>query len=214
MRKLATLALALVAALAIVPARAQAPAPASPNCTVAKTTGFYAGVNAIGVGSNLDIAGQGLAGSLFAAGGLAGANVGFQYCKGNYFGAVELSADYDLSGMTPGAGGRFLVLETIKAGGSLASLIGGSATPATPSPTINLPAALNAQLISPYVVLGAAQRSFGTGMVTGAGMDFALGGGWSLDLSYLYIKYDGAMASSVLGVSNENLVKIGLNYVF
>lgn len=208
MRKLATLALALAAAFALAPAQAQAP-----NCAVAKTTGFYAGVNAIGIGSNLDIVGQGAANSIFGAGALMGINAGFQYCNGNYFAAAEVSADYDLSGQTPGAGGRYLVLEMVKFGAGPQGLLGASA-PATPPAAFSIPASLNAMLISPYMQIGAAQRGFGTGMATGAGMDFALGGGWSLDLSYVYVKYNGAQASPVQDVSSENLMKISINRVF
>src|SRR5947209_20038042 len=94
----ALLALGTVPAIAAdLPVATKAPAYV-PTCTVANCTGFYIGGHVEGEGSNADIVGSGINGSIFAGGAGLGLHGGYQLWNGNFFVAGELGGTYDVGG--------------------------------------------------------------------------------------------------------------------
>src|SRR5713226_5844829 len=68
----------------------------STPCAAGSCSGWYAGFGVAGDGSNADIVGQGINGSVFAAGGILKAQGGYQFWNGNWFAALDLSLGYEL----------------------------------------------------------------------------------------------------------------------
>lgn len=191
------------------------------TCTQMSCSGWFVSADLTGVGSNADIIGQGLSNSVFAGGGMIGGSFGYQFWNGTYFGAVEAGCSYDASSTFTLAGNkRYFCNQTIKLGGALSGLIPTSApTPSQGPASISIPSALENALIAPYVLVGAAERPWGTGWDTGAGAQFIIASGWNLKLEYHYIKYGtGSTAPISTGLvttaSTENLVRLGLQKMF
>lgn len=188
---------------------------ASSPCTLQQCSGFYVGVNIIGAGTNADILGNGINGSVFSGGGAIGLTGGYQLWNGNFFAAAEVFGDYD-AGVNPmGASkGRYIFGEMAKFGLGLNNVFSNQPTPS--QGPITIPSALAGSLLSPYVQVGAVERPWGTAWATGAGADFTLGGGWNLDLSYIYANYQKTTATTpvIVTIPNENLIKLGLNRKF
>lgn len=216
--------------LALAPARAadlpiKAPSwvPVSSGCTQLQCSGWYGGFNIMGVGSNMDILGSGINGSVFAGGGSIGLQGGYQFWNGDFFFAAEAFGDYTVNGnpVIAGTGSqpRYVFGQLAKFGGKLSALFGASTTPGTTTPTqgttpIAIPSSLSAALISPYVQFGAVERPWGSGWATGAGAEFVIASGWNLDLSYLYVKYANPNLNLVQSEASENLIKLSLNRKF
>src|SRR5947209_18566166 len=96
----ALLALGTVPAIAAdLPVATKAPAYV-PTCTVANCTGFYIGGHIEGEGSNADIIGSGINGSIFAGGAGLGIHAGYQLWNGQFFAAGEVGGTYDTGGKT------------------------------------------------------------------------------------------------------------------
>lgn len=224
---------ALVALALLVPLGAQAAdlpvlpplkAPLLPStlCTTTSCSGFYVGVDLTGMGSNLDILGSGLNGSVFAGGMMIGGHAGYQLWNGAYFAAVEAGCAYDMMQNLNAIGGtpnnRFLCMEKVKAGAQLAGLFGvGTGAQAVPSQgpiPINIPALLQNSLMSPFVVLGAAERYSRTGMVTGAGASFVLSSNISTTFEYNHINYNKGNVTPVATLNTEDLVRASIDYHF
>lgn len=223
-----TLGLLLFSTTAVWSADAALPAPpalpkalpASSPCTVQNCTGFYAGFNIAGTSTNANVIGNGINGSLAAGGQSLGIQAGYQYWNGTIFFGPEVFADYTYGGSAVVAGysaPKYLFGEVVKLGSPLSSLFGGIA-PANPT---GLSAVLTANTISPYLMVGAAQRDWGTGVLSGAGITFAIPTGtagapdnhWFVDVRYMNIQYTGAnQASPIQTVPQENIVQAGLNY--
>ena len=187
--------------------------PASTPCTPTSCSGFYVGAFMAGNGTNADIVGNGINGSVFAGGGIPGIDVGYQLANGTYFAAAEAAIGYQVSvatgvnSTTGSAGGNesgIFAQEIFKVGGSLGSLLG------TQNP-INVPSQLQAALISPYVLVGAVERPWANGWATGAGATFDLAPQMFLDIRYEYINY-GVAGVGALTFNSENLVTVGLNW--
>jgi hypothetical protein len=190
-----------------------------PTCTITQCTGFYVGGHVEGEGSNADILGSGINGSIFANGAGLGLHAGYQLWNGNFFAAGEIGGTVDV-------GGQSFV-------GSVANVKPWSAEylakfgiglqgffnsgPPTPSQgPVGIFQNLNAALISPYAIVGGRTRNFGTGLVTGAGAEYTLGGGWNAYAEYLHVNYNQTDTSGIVPVTigTENVVRAGINRKF
>lgn len=216
---IAFLALSLAYPIA---AKAADPAPVSPSVTAPAPasvcppicSGFYGGVNLTGDMISANVLGQGFSGSLAGGGQNLGGQIGWRTSDGKWYFGVEASGDYTLLGnanVTGGSPPKYLFQQGIKIGASLASILNlGSQTPVS-SPSI--PTQLAQDVISPYVYFGAAERNWGTGFATGAGVEFALTPTTYLDTRYTYITYgSGANVSPSQSIPGENLVTVGVNW--
>lgn len=184
----------------------------APDCTQLDCSGWIAGVNVMGSGSNADILGSGLNNSVFAGGGLVGFDAGGQLWNGKFFGGFLASIDYDanMSGVLPNQG-RVLGMVLVQAGVGLSGIFSPSST----STPVGIPDKIAAALVSPYFNFGAAIRQRGDAWVTGAGAEFDLSSAWLLRLDYLHLDYSHGQAAAGLGgivapSSVENLVKATL----
>lgn len=186
---------------------------ATPSCTVTQCSGFYVGASLAGLGTNADILGSGLNGSVFGDGGGVGIQGGYQLWNGNFFAAAEIAATYYVPtrGATGNVGQQFQGLELIKVGYGLQNLF-NAGTPGASQGPVAIFSTLQANLISPYVVFGASNRSFGTGWVTGAGAEYTLGNGYNAFAEYLRAQYN--MTVNGVVVNDDNIIRIGVNRKF
>ena len=195
------------------PVRKAPAALATAGCTMTSCSGAYAGVGLAGDGTNANVLGNGLGGSVFAAGMGLDVHAGYQLWNGTYFAAAEVGIgnQFQPTQSIGSLGSTIEGYEKIKLGMGLSGLLGGSITaPSTPSqsPTaINLPATILGSLISPYVQVGAQQRHGISQLISGVGNQFLIASHWNLDVGYTY-------APAVGALSSENKVKIDLNYHF
>jgi len=197
-------------AMAQLVAKSPITGPTNP-CTPTSCTGAYVGGFLAGNGTNADIIGSGLSGSVFAGGGIPGMVAGYQFANGSYFLAAEAGIGWQINvgstinGVNTSETG-YMAYEGIKVGGQLAGILGTQAS-------TTIPTVLTARLISPYVIVGAVERPFANGWMTGAGATFDLTPTLFLDIGYKYINY-GATTAGALQFSSENLVTVGLDYKF
>lgn len=182
-------------------------------CTPTSCSGFYVGGVIGGAGTNADIIGNGVNGSVFAGGGIMGANVGYQYASGPWFVGAEAGLAYQfqtgatVNNVSGNASGLF-GYQIVKFGGDLSGLLNnGNAT------GISIPPKLAQSLISPYLLTGAVERSFATGWATGAGATFDIGQHLFLDTKYMFVNY-GPSNNGAMHLTNENLLLLGVNYKF
>ncbi len=229
MHKLRTMTIALIAGLAI-SATARAGDISSPvakaipflqaasPCTVASATtplsctGPYIGGGIAGQGSNANIIGSGVQGSLFAGGMTPTFDVGYQYAKGNWFFAPEFDGGYAVgtNGTAAPVNGIHLT-EIFKLGGNLSALLGNQQAP------ITIPAQLANAIISPYVAIGQAQwqltHAWANGTVGAAGVVFDIGPQWFGDLRYSYTDFSAAKSKGIV-LNNDNSIMLTANYKF
>lgn len=195
------------------PVKALAIPPGTP-CATTYCTGFYVGFNFAGVSTNANVIGNGINGSLAAGGQNIGLQAGYQYWNGTYFFGPEVFGDYTYGGSPVVAGfsaPKYLFGEVLKFGGPLASFFGGIA----PANTTGVSQVLLSHTISPYLLVGAAQRDWGTGVLSGAGITFDIDDHWFVDARYMNIQYTGSnQASPIQTVPQENMVWVGLDYKF
>lgn len=194
------------------PFKALAPVPVVP-CTVTSCTSFYGGLDITGAGSNVNVLGNGLNGSLNANGTEIGLHAGFRTYDGKIYLGAEAGCGYDVA-MQMGVIGqsptdRLRCMELLKGGGSLAALFGGATT-------FPIPPALQNSFMSFYGILGASERFNATGIAGGVGAEFVISPKVTMTLDYININYTGggATASSIATVPNENLFRLGVNYNF
>lgn len=183
---------------------------ASTPCTIQACSGWYAGFGLTGNGTNADIVGNGINGSVFAEGGQIDLHGGYQMWNGQWFGAVEAGAGYRYTnGGVPDAGTKFVGYEIVKLGYGLQGLINPSTASTTPgqAPPINVPAAIANALISPYLAFGGIQTRGVSVWANGAGAEFILASHYNLDLRYMY-------APSQEGLPPVQQVTLGVNYHF
>jgi opacity protein-like surface antigen len=191
----------------------KAPLAAVPVCTTSFCTGFYFGAGFDGNGSNADILGSGLSGSVFAAGAVPSVQAGYQLWNGTLFLAGEVGAGYVIPSAStinsvsvdPAQKG-WLAYQEAQLGGTLSGLLG------TGSTAVTVPNGLLVDLIAPYVALGVAEEQHATGLETGAGAKFVITPNGVLDVGYRYIPFN----STVLGVTQkaDNLVRVRFSYIF
>jgi|SRR5882757_2242788 len=191
------------------------------TCTVTSCSGWYVGVDLTGIGSNADIIGQGLGGSVFAGGGMVGVSGGYQLWNGTYFAAFEVGCSYDASTITTlAATQRYFCNQTVKLGGALSNIISlAQPTPSQGGQAVGVPSSLASALLAPYVLVGSAERSWGTAWDTGAGAQFIIAAGWNLKLEYHYLNYgQSAAVQTGIGVistgKTENLIRLGVQAMF
>lgn len=189
---------------------AKAQAAAAVTCTTATCSGWY-------VGGQIEGAGPIATGQADLTNGAGlGGHVGYQLWNGSWFAAFEVGATgyFGASTFTAANGstvtpGQWSADYLAKAGYGLQGLLSTS-TATTPSQ--GLFSNLNASLISPYAVVGGRTRQFGTGFVSGAGIEYTVGNGWNIDLEYLHVNYNATVGPVNLG--SENVVKVGINRMF
>jgi hypothetical protein len=201
------------------PAKSAVATPALPTCTITQCTGWYVGGHIEGLGSNADIVGSGISGSLFAGGAGLGAHGGYQLWNGNFFVAAEFGGTYDIGGQTVIGNlanvQPWSVEYLAKVGYGLQGFFNAGA--ATPSQgPVAIFQNLNAALVSPYAIIGGRTRNFGSGLVTGAGAEYTLGGGWNAYAEYLHVNYNETSTAGLVPISigTENVVRAGINRKF
>lgn len=190
----------------------KAPVAKVPTCTITSCSGWYAGVGLTGIGTNANIIGNGIGGSVFAAGGEIDVHGGYQLWNGTYFAAVEAGIGNVFQPSQPVStlGKSITGYEIVKLGYGLQGLFNVTTAPAVGSQApsgINIPASIAGSLMSPYILMGAQQRAGISQWVNGAGAEFLLASQWNLDLRYTYASPSGALPA-------DNKVTIGLNYHF
>lgn len=211
---------AFAADLAINKALAPAAVAAAP-CTLQDCSGWTLGFGIMGQGSNLDILGSGISGSVFAGGGALGVSGGYQFWNGTFFFEPNVSVSYDISPNSPtGArpSDRFIFTEGLKVGTPLSNLFNLGAGP------IQVPTQITSALMTPYVQVGAAQRpmqDMAAGWYMGAGASFLLAAdrvgtrAWLLDIDYKRVNYGGSPAVSPGAVmKSENWVGLTIKRKF
>lgn len=199
--------------------------PTSTPCTVATATtplscsGFYFGAGIAGEGSNANIIGSGIQGSVFAGGMTPTLDFGYQYAKGNWVFAAEFDVGYAIGsgvsasnaiGSVSANTNGIRLAEIIKLGGNLAGLL-GTQTP------ITIPPQLAAAVIAPYVGTGAAQwqlvNAWANGTVGAAGILFDIGPQWFGDLRYTYTSFNGARSQGIV-ISDDQSLMVTFNRKF
>lgn len=178
-------------------------------------TGFYVGAGLGGVATNFDLVGSGISNSVFAGGAIPFFNAGWQYAAGSMYFAVEagigdqFSTNASVNGVSGNQNGVFGFQE-VQAGLSLAGLLD-----ITTTPIVSVPTALSNRVIAPYLHLGIAERPWGNGVESGAGVKFDLTSHVMLDIKYTYVDYTGGAANNGPAHFNaENIVSIGAEYKF
>jgi hypothetical protein len=151
--------------------------------SVTSCTGAFWGGGLAGVGSNIDILGAGIDNSLFANGGIAFANIGYQLANGVTFLAAECGGGYQMQSGTAvnnvgGSNNGAVGWCFGEAGGNLFSIFGGSGTPPTN--------ALLSDLISLYVLTGPMFHSYGTDWGTGLGLRYLIAPSVMLDIKGVF----------------------------
>lgn len=209
MRRFAFLAALLVSTAAYA---ADLPAKAAPKaakvttpCTVLSCPNkFYAGGGLAGIGTNADIIGNGLSGSVFAGGAIPFGDVGWMTWNGTFLLGFEAGVGYQLNTATAVNGintnpNGILGYQEIQVGGSLSQLFGAQTPPA-------LPSGIAADLMTLYAAFGAQEQSFASGWRTGAGAKFVLpNSNILLDVGYRYVNY-GVAQNGALQIPTDNLV--------
>lgn len=183
------------------------------TCTANSCTAWYLGAGIAGNGTNADILGGGITGSVFAGGGIPFADAGWQMWNGSVMLGAEVGGGYQLNtgsvanGVNTNETGYDFYQE-VQFGGSLSTLFN--------IPSTTPPSGLTADIMAPYVAFGADERPWGTGWRTGAGIKFALPNTHAfLDIGYRYINYGSATIGTPLNgitISNDNLVFVKFNY--
>lgn len=187
-------------------------------CTPTSCTGWYAGAGLGGIGTNLDVIGNGLNGSAFAGGMLPTLKAGYLFAQNNWLFGVELTGAYQVTTSTAvnGISGNqngALFTEGVKLGGNITALLGN-----TIMPPVTIPASLANAVISLYAQAGTAQHqlagsNFVSGEYSGAGVLFDVGAHSFIDVDYKNIQY-GATSNGAANFNSENVVTISYNYKF
>jgi len=187
--------------------------PANP-CTPTSCTGFYVGGGVSGNGSNLDIIGQGINGSVFAGGVIPDFHGGYIYKSGNWLYGAEAGLGYLMnSGVTVNGAGvnqnGLFSYQVARVGGDLGALF-GTQTP------ITIPPQLANSLISGYVQIGTAEKQLPgawlSGMVSGAGAFFDIGPKSFINIDYKNVQLQGVAGGVKPGPLN--ILSVGFNYKF
>lgn len=191
-----------------------------PSCQVATTTtplscsGAYIGVGLSGQGSNADIVGSGINGSVFAGGIVPSFDAGYQYAAGNWLFGAELDLGYSInnSAKVNGLGGNFdglRISEVFKVGGNLAGFLGTQAP-------ITIPPQLANAVLAPYAHISPTQwqiaGTWAAGTGSGAGVEFDFGPRVWGDLRYTYTNFNGAKGLDGAVIKNDQGLRFGVNF--
>lgn len=190
------------------------PAAAPVICIYGNCSGWYAGFGVIGDGTNADIVGNGINGSVFAAGGAMEVHGGYQLWNGNFLAALEIGAGYEFttskSVSVPAlntGGSRFVGQELIRLGYNFFPSSAAAVTTPSQSPVpLTVPANLLAAT-TPYFVFGGIQRRGKSVWANGAGLETVLASSWTMNVDYLY-------APAQDGMDATSIVKLGINKHF
>lgn len=174
-------------------------------CAPQSCSGWYAGFGILGDGSNADIIGNGVNGSVFSTGGALKIQGGYQLWNGSWFAAIEGSVGYEFttnSNNVPvvnGKGSRFIGTELVKLGYNFFPSTAAAAPVNGQSPVpLTVPANLLASS-TPYLTFGGMQRRGLNQWVNGAGVQTVIAAGWSTDVKYLYApSQNGEAAASIV----------------
>lgn len=186
--------------------------PAPYVCVPGMCSGWYAGFGVIGDGTNADIVGNGINGSVFAAGGAIKVQGGYQFWSGSLFAAIEGSVGYEFttaasSAIAQSQGSRFVGHELVKLGYNFFPSTQGAVTVPGQSP-VSLPVAANLLASStPYFVMGGVQRHGKSLWANGAGVETSIAKGWTTSVDYLY-------AAPQQGEAADSTVMLSLNKHF
>jgi hypothetical protein len=188
------------------------------TCTPTSCTGPYIGGGLGGVGTNIDVIGNGLAGSAAAGGMLPTVDVGYIYASGNWLFAIEADFAYQtqssasVNGVSANQSG-FLLTQGVKMGGNIQALLGTNAVP-----PVTIPPSLANAVINVYLQGGAAEHqiagsNMASGGYTGVGVLLDTGPHSFVDIDYKNIQY-GHVQSGAGSFNQEQIVKAGWNYKF
>lgn len=167
---------------------------ASPTlCVAGSCSGWYAGFGVLGDGSNADIIGSGVNGSVFAGGGAIKVQGGYQYWAGSVLAGIEGGVGYEFTtNISAGlptvnkSGSRFVGTELIKLGYNFFPGAASALTAPSQSPVpLTVPANLLAST-TPFFVFGGLQRRGISEWVNGAGVETVIAAGWTSEAKYLY----------------------------
>lgn len=173
----------------------KAPAPpAKVPCTVTLCQNkWYIGGGMAGNGTNANIIGNGISGSVFAGGGIPFADAGWMTWNGVFLLGAEVGAGYQLNIAGGTLNGQnvneqgYMAYQEFQVGGSLSTIFGNNSPPVVP------PTGLTADIMAPYIAMGIEEHTFGTGWRTGAGIKFVLpNSNLILDLGYRYTNFGSA----------------------
>ena len=179
-------------------------APAS-GCVPQSCSGWYAGFGILGDGSNADVIGNGINGSVFSTGGAIKVQGGYQLWNGQWFAAIDGSVGYEFTtnasagAVFNGGGSRFIGTELVKLGYNFFPSTAAAVPVNGQSPVpITVPANLLASS-TPYLTFGGMQRRGLNQWVNGAGIQTVVAAGWSTDVKYLYApSQNGEAAASIV----------------
>lgn len=189
------------------------PCVVSTASTPLSCSGFYVGGGLSGQGSNADIIGSGINGSVFAGGMVPSAAFGYQYVQGNWLFGAEFDLGYAVnSNLNVNALGTNMngirTTEFFKVGGNLAGLLGTQAP-------ITIPPQLANSVLGIYAGVGPTQwqlpGAWASGTSSGAGVLFDIGPRWFGDLRYTYTNFNSAKVNGIT-LQNDQSLRVGLNY--
>lgn len=182
-------------------------------CTPQSCSGWYAGFGILGDGSNADIIGNGINGSVFSTGAALKVQGGYQLWNGAWFAAIDASVGYEFTtnasagAVNPSGGNKFVGTELVKLGYNFFPSVASATTAPSQSP---LPLTVPANLLAsstPYLTFGGLQRRGISEWVNGVGIETVIAAGWSSDVRYLY-------APSQQGVAATSIVMFEVNKHF
>lgn len=183
-------------------------------CTALDCTGLYVGFNFAGTITNANVIGNGINGSLNGGGSSFGIDAGYQFWNGTWFFGPEVVADFTVAGTSAMPGyspPKWFTGEFIKVGAPLSTFFG----PQTPVSTNGLPALLVNSIMSPYILVGSVQRTWGAGIAAGAGLTFNITNNWFADFKYVNVQYTGGnTVQPGTTVPQENLALMSIDYKF
>lgn len=195
------------------------------NCAQTMCTGPYIAFFIGGEGSNADIIGSGINGSIFNNGVGFGPGVGYQFWNGNFFFAGEIDGTYyagsnsGLNTVINAVGGNpknynWAVDVVGKLGYGLNGLF--NSPPAAANGPISPIQALNGAMVSPFFEVGGRMRDGLSGILAGAGIEYTLGGHSAVTVEYRHVTYNkGTDVSGVpINIGSEQEVRAGYLYKF
>ncbi len=190
------------------------PLPTAAPCSAGSCSGWYAGFGVLGDGTNVDIVGNGINGSVFSAGGAIQLHGGYQLWNGSWFAAIEGGAGYEFTrasanglNIVNNGGSKFIGTELVKLGYNFFPSTQAAVVVPSQSPIPLISPANFFAATTPYMVFGGMQRRGKSLWVNGAGAETVIAAGWTSSVQYLY-------APSQNGDPATNIVMLGLNKHF
>ena len=170
----------------------KAPAYVSTPCTLTSCSGWYAGMGLSGSGTNANIIGNGIQGSVFSAGGDIDIHGGYQLWTGPVLAGLQLNGGYEFSSQGASApGSHFLGTALMQLGYNFFNTSTPTATApsaaTTPgqSPFQNIVPANLLAASTPYINAGGCIRHGITQGCAGTGIQTVIAAGWSTAFDYV-----------------------------